>query len=757
MPLLMGWAAGIVACAFLSELPATSVLAGGIVGAAGLMWRTILRWRPYTVFLFALTLGLAYADWRAQARMSQELAAEWAKKPVEFIGTVRGLPDPGEFGVRLTLEVERVLTPGASLPPRVQLFDYRSQAWPPGSRWRLSARFKPRRGSANAFGFDAEQWLWSEGLLASGSAGKERFRLADCADAMAWVDGWRAAQVGRIESVLGVGRESALVAALTVGAQQRVAREDWRLFSATGLTHIVSISGLHITMLAGLTAWTASWLLRRWPMFRSPRVATAAVAWLVAAGYALLAGFSVPTQRTLFMLLVGGGCLLLRRQLSPFQAWWLALALVLLLDPFAVLAPGLWLSFGLVAALMFGSWARRRPAAAWRAALGGQWSAAVASLVPLAAWFGGFPLVSPLANALAIPYVSLLLTPVALLAVLSPWDGLLPLAGLLVHGFYWGVDWLARGPAWHVAGPPWPLLVLAAIGSVWLIAPRGVSGKWLACLLLLPALVYRPAGPKEGAFRVTVLDVGQGLSMLVQTARHALLFDTGAGDAGRVVLPQLRGLGVASLDALLLSHHDADHDGAAEGVLREMPARRLLAGQPQTLPVWPARPCRQGDAWTWDGVRFEVLAPWPDMQPTEDNAHSCVLRVAGAKHALLVSGDAPAQVEEALVAHYGERLRSTVLIAGHHGSRTSSSEVWLKAVRPRLAVVSAGYMNRYRHPHPAVLHRLRQQGIALLRTDLDGALTLELADAVDWQCLRLRQARYWRARGDCAAQSLTSD
>ncbi|WP_230623430.1 DNA internalization-related competence protein ComEC/Rec2 [Chromobacterium subtsugae] len=751
MAALIAWVVGVGGCAFLPALPDLREYALLPAALAACAWRSGWPLRRWLLVLLALSLGLGYAAARAQWRLQQELPAAWQQKPIAFVAVVRGLPDPGEYGVRLVLEVERTLTPGAALPERVQLHDYLKRDWPPGSRWQLSARFKPRRGSANAFGFDAEQWLWSEGLLASGSAGKERRRLADGQGLMAWVDGWRARQVARIERALGAGRESALVAALTVGAQQRVAREDWQLFAATGLTHIVSISGLHITMLAGLAGWACASLLRRWPVARAPRLLAAGAALSAATVYALLAGFTVPTQRTLFMLVAGWCCLQLRRQLSPFQVWWLALSLTLLLDPFAVLAPGLWLSFGLVAALMFCSLARRRPPPRWRAALDGQWAAGVASLVPLAALFGGFPLLSPLANALAIPFVSMLLTPAALLAVALPWDGLLPLAAWLARAFYFGVERLAAGPAWHVAGAPWPLLALAGAGSLWLIAPRGVPGKPLACLLLLPGLLYRPPGPARGEFRATVLDVGQGLSLLVQTAEHALLFDTGAGDAGRVVLPQLRGLGVARLDALMLSHHDNDHDGAAAGVLAALPVGKVLAGQPQTLPR--AAACRQGQGWDWDGIRFDVLAPGAGAAAGEDNARSCILRVAGGRHALLISGDAPRQVEDALAAQPGIRLASSVLIAGHHGSRTSSGEAWLAAARPRLAVVSAGFLNRYRHPHPQVLQRFEQYGATVLRTDLDGAVTLDFGRELRWGCLRQQQPRYWRARGACGGIS----
>ncbi|UTH76156.1 DNA internalization-related competence protein ComEC/Rec2 [Chromobacterium sp. IIBBL 290-4] len=746
MLLMAGWVAGIALCAVLPFLPQGLYWLPLFPAAA--IWRSSGMLRQGLLGVLALTAGLAYGGWRANLRLAQELPPAWAQRPIELVATVRGLPDPGEYGVRLALEVESTLTPGAALPAKVQVHDYLKRDWPPGSRWQLNARFKPRRGSANAFGFDAEQWLWSEGMLASGSAGKGRRRLEDRHDLLAWVDAWRARQVARIERVLRPGRESALVAALTVGAQQRVAREDWQLFSATGLTHIVSISGLHITMLAGLVAWLGMRALRFLPLARAPRVAAAWAALAAATGYALLAGFSVPTQRTLFMLAVGCGCLAWRRRLSAFQAWWLALAVVLLIDPFSVLAPGLWLSFGLVAALMFSSLARRAPAGRWRAVWDGQWAAGVASLAPLAAMFGGFPLLSPLANAWAIPFVSVLLTPWCLLAVALPWDSLLLPAGWLVQGFYLGVEWMAKGPAWHVAGAPWPVWGLAGLASAWLLAPRGVAGKPLAALLMLPMLAYRPAGPAPGAFRATVLDVGQGLAVLVQTAERALLFDTGAGEAGRVVLPQLRGLGVPRLDVLILSHHDSDHDGAAAGVLDGIPVSRLLAGQPQSFRLRGAQLCRQGESWVWDGVRFDILAPLAGVQG-EDNAHSCVLQVAGEKQALMVSGDAPEAVENALAERWAGRLRSSVLIAGHHGSRTSSSDAWLAATQPQLAIVSAGFLNRYRHPHPQVLERLRRHGARVLRTDQDGALTIEFGPTLSWRCLRQDQPRYWRARGAC--------
>ncbi|WP_230369959.1 ComEC/Rec2 family competence protein [Paludibacterium denitrificans] len=427
--------------------------------------------------------------------------ADWQQQPIELVGVVRGLPDASEFGWRLTLQVERVLTAGVTVPSRVQLTDYRGGNWlKGGSRWQLTVRLKQRHASANPYGFDAEQWMWSEGLLASGAIGKNPQRLADADDARAYIDRLRAAVVARIEQALGPGREAALIAALTVGDQQGIDRADWALFARTGLTHLVSISGLHITMVAGLAGLLARALLRRWPTRRvPPRVVVAYVTLAVATFYAVLAGLSVPTQRTLFMLAVVVLMLLWRRASSPFQIWWLALTLVLLLDPFAVLAPGLWLSFGLVAALMASTLGRRRPPGKWRAALAGQWAVLVMSLVPLLVFFGNVPLLSPLANALAIPLVSGLLTPLSLLAVALPWDGGLQLAAAVVRLFYLGVDWLAQWPPWSLPGQPWPLLALALGGTCWLIAPRGVPGRALGACLLLPLLVFRPTLPAPGS------------------------------------------------------------------------------------------------------------------------------------------------------------------------------------------------------------------------------------------------------------------
>ncbi|MDN0076755.1 DNA internalization-related competence protein ComEC/Rec2 [Crenobacter sp. SG2303] len=739
--------AGLVLPFYLAELPdwrwpLCAALALWLAGRLLPGWRGV-----FGVALLSL-LGVAWTSWRAE--QVEQLSPAWEGKPVAVVAVVRDLPDPGEFGTRLRVEVEQVLTPGATLPRSWLLTDYRNEDWPPGSRWRLTLAPKQPTGPANRFGFDAEAWYWSEGIGATASVRKGRIADGEVDDARARLDRIRSTLLERIDAAVAEPRAAALLGALTVGAQGRIAAADWQAFRLLGLTHLVSISGLHVTLFAGLVAALLRLVLRWRPPRRiAPRLVVALGGLAAALGYALLAGWSVPTQRTFYMLACAVLMLLLRRSLGPFRIWWSALALVLLADPFAVLAPGVWLSFGLVVALMAVGVGRRRRAGRWQEALLGQWAVLVMSLLPLALFFNGVPLVSPFANAVAIPYVSSLLTPLALFAVFIPWDGPLRLAGWLADGFYWAVDLAAPyAPMWSQPGVPWPVAALAFVGSLWLIAPRGVPGRLAGALLLLPLLLYRPPPPAPGTLRATLIDVGQGLSVLVETANHTLLYDTGAGDAGRTVLPQLTGLGVKRLDVLLLSHHDNDHDGGGESLLAAMPVDTLLAGQPESLPdAQPAaQACLSNQSWAWDGVRFDMLAPDEGVSITEDNAASCVLRIATQRQALLLPGDLPGQQEQALAERYGKALRSSVLVASHHGSRYSSGADWLATVAPREVVFSAGYRNRYRHPHPDTLARVAGSGARAWRTDTQGMLTLEMGETLTLKGWREQAPRFWRRR-----------
>lgn len=717
------------------------------------------RWLPVHALpwlppVCALLLGLAWAGWRAELRLAERLPTETEGQPQMLTVTVRDIPKTSDFGTRIRFSVDNASVANEPLPSTILLSDYKQQDWPPGSRWQIHTSLRRPLATRNPAGFDGETWYWSENIGAVGSVRKGRTPLPPATDAQARLDRLRMAVLQRIEQVGAPHpRAAALIAALTVGVQNRINQSDWQLFRASGLIHLVSISGVHVTLLAALISGLAALILRRWPTRRiPPRLIIALTGLTAATAYALLAGWSIPTQRTLYMLLAAALMLLTRRALPPFRIWWIALATVLVIDPFAVLAPGLWLSFGLVAILMAATLGRRRVPGKWLAAWQGQYAVTVASLVMLTVFFGSLPLLSPLLNIIAIPLVSVLITPLALFGTLCPWDGPLQLSIWLADLSLSMLDKIAPyAVAWPLAASPWPLWLLAGCGALWLIAPRGLPGRPTGWLLLLPLLLYQPPAPVPGSADIRLIDTGQGLSLLVRTARHSLLFDTADGDAQRLLLPQLHALGLRRLDTVIASHHDNDHDGALPSLLSAISVNRLLAGQPDTIANHHAAPCLGGTSWIWDGVRFEILAPAADNAPANDNAASCVLRIVAGRQALLVSADLPIAGEDALVEQYGAALRSDILIAGHHGSKTASGHRWLDAVAPSQVWISAGYRNRYHHPHPSVVERLEARQIQIWRTDLNGALHSVLGDgtALPTEAIRCGSQPFWRIRTSC--------
>ncbi|NDV13381.1 DNA internalization-related competence protein ComEC/Rec2 [Crenobacter caeni] len=745
MDRLAAFCLGIALTALLPGLPSSAVLLSTLPVLFLLFALARLarpRWLARAVWgLAACLLGFAWAAWRADLRLADALLPEREAVPTVVVGEVASLPVEGEFATRFRL---RVLEAPPGVPDEVLVSDYRHRAWPAGSVWQTTLRLRAPRGVANPAGFDAEAWYWSEGIRATATVGKARVAMGEAPWWRAGVDRVREAALTRIYRVLGEGDAAALIAALTVGAQGALSPELWQTLRQTGTVHLISISGVHVTMLSALAAWCALVLTRRFGGGATPRVWVALAALAAALLYSALAGFALPTVRTLLALSAATLFLLMRRQTGVFTVWRAVLALVLLVDPFAVLAPGVWLSFGLVGALLWAGFGRR-PQSGWRQVLAGQWAIALVSPLPLLWLFGELPLISAPANLVAIPWVTLLLAPLSLVALVLPWNWPLAACGQLAEAFVWAMQGLAQFPQWSPPALPPPLLLLALPAALLLLLPLGAGWRALAACLWLPLFMWRPPQPAPGEAEVRMFDVGQGLSLLVRTQRHTLLYDTGAGDAARVLRPQLVALGVGALDTLILSHDDADHVGAAASLMASFPVRRVVAGQPERLAargVLQAQPCVRR-SWVWDGVRFDVLPG--EAGAADDNAASCSLRVATPSRALLVTGDLPQAAEAALIGRYGRALTSDVWVAGHHGSRTSSSPAILGVVRPAWALVSAGYRNRYRHPHAEVLARFGALGVRVKRTDLDGQLTVRLGQTVVVEAWRAQAPRYWRA------------
>jgi competence protein ComEC len=533
-------------------------------------------------------------------------------------------------------------------------------------------------------------------------------------------------------------------------------------------------------MVAGLAAALAQLLWRhslgarlQLPLLLPAQKVAALVGVAVALIYVLLAGFGVPAQRTLYMIAVIGAALWSGRIANVSHVLCTALGVVLLLDPWAVLWPGFWLSFGAVAVILLVSVGRTESPAEGRM---GRWRQALAAgsrtqyavtvgLVPLTLLlFGQLSLVSPLANAIAIPLVSFAVTPLALAGSMAP----APVSGWLLLGAHWLVqqlavllEWLSSLPlaVWSAPLPTWWMFALALLGMLWLLLPRGWPARGLGLALWLPLLLNAPRFPERG-FRVIAFDIGQGNALLLETAHHRLLYDTGPtytpeSDGGsRVIVPYLKSRGIAALDAMVVSHSDADHSGGALSVMDAIDVGWVTSSLDADHEIVGAaeqhRRCLAGQRWEWDGVQFEMLHPTPQIYSSDrwkPNARSCTLRVSAGGVSMLLGGDIEAPQEAMLLDAMPHKLQATVLLAPHHGSGTSSTPDFLDAVGPKIAVFQVGYRNRYHHPKPQVEARYVERGIQRLRSDMDGAVRLDFAggqgSAVDVERYREVHRRYW--------------
>lgn len=708
------------------------------------------RWPGWrTGLLVALCAGLALSALRIRLRLDDMLPPAWENRSQSVELQVIGLAHYGLISTRFDAQRLQLHTPDAALPATFSVADRERRAWPAGSVWRAELRCKRLHAYANPHAADTERWLIAQRRLANCSV-RQRRALPARSSLQAGIGQMRERLRDRFDRVLGDHPAAGVLMALTLGERTGIDRAQWDVFARTGTTHLVCVSGVHLGFVAALAAWAALRLARRFGRGRWPPRLLACAAGLTAAGaYALLAGFGVSAQRALLMLAACGLALALRSRWPARKIWLSALALVTLADPWAVTLPGFWLSFGLVAALLLaGSGRLCRPG--WLAGnLQAQGAVSVLSVPLLAGWFGQLPWVSPLANAWALPLIGLLLTPLSLLAVAQPFDPPLRWAADLIGLAMSPLDWLAQWPPWTLPTPPVWTLWLAGIAALLMLLPL-----WPLRLLLLPCwlplLLARAERPPPGEVWATVLDVGQGLAMVVETRRHVLVYDVGPGNADwnvadSTLLPYLAGRGITAPDRVMLSHADADHAGGWPALAPRWPHSQCQVSQPEALDArWPCGACRAGQRWHWDGVDFEVFWPGNDAAALETNASSCVLKVTGAAgRSILLTGDIGRASEAALL---GLPLRADVLISPHHGSRTSSGDDFLAAVAAQHVVVSAGYLNRYRHPQAAVWQRYADHGMTRWRTDRHGAIDIRLGREVGVSAWRQRAPRYWQPR-----------
>ena len=734
-----------------------------------------------SVGLALFAAGFFYADWRAQGRLADELPAAWEGRDIELVGIVDELPQPTDRGTRFALAVERIITADAVVPSRLSLAwyagrpdDAAAEMVPPlhaGERWNLMVRLKRPHGTVNPHGFDVEAWLLENDLRATGYVRKDdsNRRLDSFVGRPGdYVERARESIRDHILGVLHDRPYAGVLAALAIGDERAIPAEQWQLFNRTGVGHLISISGLHVTFFATLVGALAFWLWKRSHTLTT-RIAArkvAAIAGVCAAFvYVLLAGFEVPAQRTLYMLTVAAIGLWIGRPGTASVVWLWALAVVLVIDPWAGLTAGFWLSFGAVGLLLYIGVGRVGIETSWRSALRAQ-TAITLGLIPLMLiLFQQISIVSPLANAVAIPVVTFTVVPLALASIAVPWDLLLIVAHQIFAWVALLLIWLSDLPAavWQQHAPPLWATLAGVIGVLWLFAPRGLPGRALGLVWLVPLFVVVPALPALGAFTVTVLDVGQGLAVLVQTHAHALLYDTGprfneSADAGnRIIAPMLRATGMAALDTMVISHQDSDHSGGALSLLQTVPSATLLSSLPTDHAIARAqaarggalRRCAAGQRWQWDGVDFVVLHPLESdyaNDKAKTNDLSCVLRVTARAGSALLTGDIEARSETAILRRDDAALRADLLVVPHHGSRTSSTVAFIATVHPRFAAFTPGYRNRFGHPRPEIVERYATAGVENFRTDYEGALTFTFAEgqSLSPRRERLDDPRYWR-------------
>ncbi|WP_275288915.1 DNA internalization-related competence protein ComEC/Rec2 [Halomonas elongata] len=745
IPLALATLAGVSMGAF-----ATTALLQGL-GAIGL-WCLVWRRRRESLLVAVMMLVVV----RVLLVAGGELAPGLSRQDVRL--DARVLDVSRQAGVaRLDLSVDACRPLAAGLPPcdhlsRARLSVYQGPDIQAGERWRLTARLRPPSGFANPGTFDYRGWLWREGIQATGylrqSPAARRLSEADASV--------RGLALTHLDAQALAPRAARWLAALTLGAERRLETSDWELLNASGTTHLVVISGLHIGLVATFALGMSRLLARglapgRWRMAIWPWW----LAGMTATGYAVLAGLEAPALRALVMTLVGLWVASGRHAPGTWQAWWLALALVLLLDPLSAWRPGLWLSF-LAVALLILIWqgrARPRGVRGWCLALvRTQWLLAPVMAAAVLLAFGRLAPAAPLVNLVAVPLVSGLMVPLGLAGWLLAWVPALSMAcwslfAVLTRGLAATLETAVTIlPLWQPAPEQrWPLAIgLGLVGALW--ALPGLDRCWRVVgtlLLAIGGVGLSVAEPARGTLWARVYDVGQGQLVELRTADYRVLVDTGPRfGSGFMPLETLWAPGQA-FDEVIVSHGDQDHAGGLAALDAEHIVDRYLAPSGEALPI-TADPCRAGRTWERDGVEFRFLWPPPGAEGLSDNDRSCVLLATAGAHRLLIPGDVGRRVERSFMGDLAGSV--TVLVAGHHGSRTSSGPYLVRRLMPEAVIFSAARDSRFGHPASEVVRRFRNAGTCLWSTAHDGALTLTLGGRDDPHIVTERPLS-WRSGG----------
>ncbi len=727
---------------------------------------------PHLRMLTLLLCGVFWVSLRASFILDGSLATELEGKDAIIEGSIISIPARREDSSRFIFTVETMHVDGVKIdgPKRLRLSWYgkASKAVSSGQRWRLTARLKRPYGSMNPGGFDYERWLFQHRINATGYVRNdpENTRLAEMGYRQSF-HRLRQHVLDRIGDLMGESNQLGIIQALALGERSQISPAQWQRLTDTGTSHLVAISGLHIGLVAAWVFFIVRWL---WPrslarFFSVPALTMAAIlAWSAAFFYAAMAGFSIPTQRALVMVSVVMLGIIWQRPLALSYVWTLSLLSVLIYDPFAPLSAGFWLSYAAVAVIVFALGGRLSTNSLWWR-FGRVHIVVALGLAPLLILlFQKVPWLSPLANFIAVPLVSLVTVPLTLLAL--PFVDLLPrLSEWLLLGAHYSLLLLDKVLTAIYAYSTLPValpvlsgfsLISLVAGTLWLLMPRGWPARWLGLVGFLPVFVFSHERPNSNTFWLTVLDVGQGTAVVVVTKNHTLVYDTGARFSDRfdmgaaVVLPYLHQQGTTAVDTLVVSHADNDHIGGAPSIQEGIVVKQVLSSATERFDAGVASECEAGYSWQWDGVHFELLHPATEYVANSKrrikNNRSCVLRISNGVETVLLPGDIEKHAERYLLQHFGAKLKANIIIAPHHGSRTSSSKRFVKRIDAEYVIYTVGYRNRYGFPKLQVMQRYQDTGTQAYRTDESGALRFVLdgdGEIAPPSQYRLSQQRFW--------------
>lgn len=695
----------------------------------------VVRRSSNTAVLWCIA-AIVWSGLQAHSRLDNRLDPELEGQDILVAGFIDSLPHQTDQRLRFEFRPDAKHT---NLPSKIRLSWY----FPPdikpnaGEKWQLLVRLKSPRGMANPGGFDYESWLFQQRIGATGY-----IRSSDSNQLLLEASGlsvnhWRAALLEKLNRALIDSPHLPLIQGLAVGNRDDMQSYQWDTLRQTGTSHLLAISGLHIGLAAALGFFISRmlWRLRsRQLLLLTDKQAGAIGGMILATFYALLAGLSIPTQRALVMVIVIMFSIFIKRRVAPIQVLSVSLILVLIMDPFAVLSAGFWLSFTAVACILYIAQYRHPPGKYLWLHIHFWIAAGLTPLLLL--FFQETSFIAPLANLLAVPLVSLIIVPLLLLSMLllnlnitiASWT--LQLTNQLLAWLWAFLDYLAQLPfsIWQPPTIPISLLALLLTGIVLLLAPRGWPLRWLSIVFMLPILFFTPKHPEPAEIWFTLLDVGQGLSAVIQTHQHTLVFDAGPAfgefDTGAaVVVPFLRHQGIKSVDTLLISHGDNDHIGGAKSVLKALPVKQVLSSDTKQLPN--SKLCREGQSWEWDEVQFQILHPTVGQNGSRNDS-SCVLHISSRYGTILLTGDIEHRAEISLTRRHADKLKADVLVAPHHGSRSSSSTVFVEQVFPKFVLFASGYQNRYHFPAPEVVSRYQAIGSEHYQTGIQGALSIRI-------------------------------